>query len=93
MCEWFTSEGILLQLTKILSQVAHFAEVRPAGHLSHTTPNWKLLTPEETLGIKRLEASKCDPADGDEAWSCNHCATHLDNWAKREPVIAHLGSA
>jgi hypothetical protein len=53
-------------------------------------PSWKLLTDQEAMEVKLREGSQVDLADRDDAWSCNHCAVHLENMAKREPVLEHL---
>jgi hypothetical protein len=56
----------------------------------HPTPNFALLTREEAADVKRREGVQRDPADKDEAWSCNCCGIYRDKLAKREPVVEHL---
>lgn len=70
--------------------VAHFVLERLVRDVDHTTPNWKLLAPEETRDIMRREKAQRDPAENEKAWSCNHCANNFDNFAQHEHVISHL---
>lgn len=85
--EYWCFLGSLTVTHKITLQVAHFVE-----YTGHATPHWNLLSLEEAADVKHRERSESDPADSDLAWSCNHCATYFDAWAKRQPVVQHVKS-
>ncbi|KAF8066603.1 hypothetical protein FPV67DRAFT_1495663 [Lyophyllum atratum] len=57
-------------------------------HTHPTDPTWQVLTSDEANIVKLSET--LDPVRNESCWTCNHCATYVDNWTRRDVVIEHL---
>lgn len=70
-------------LTKVCTQVPHHCTAH-----RWRQPQIRVLSEEESAAVRRAEGA--DPAAQQSMWSCNHCASHLDNLQTRAVVATHV---